>query len=424
MDCADVAGVAGGVGMKYHKHRSLFITYDGLLDPLGASQILPYLKAIASQEDHLHILSFEKPERYALAAGALCEELAQTTIRWTPLIFTRRWGTLGKAWDLVRMQLVACRIAARIKPSVVHARGHAPAQAAFVIQKLFRARFLFDCRGLWVDERVDKGGWLLSNPWHRLQYCVYKWIEKILFSHVDHMVVLTEAVIPEVLRLGVPDRKKLTVIPCCADFRHFQLATPQRRQLARSECNIPEASLVLGYLGSVGGMYMPEQFLRLVELASARYPSLQVLVLTPDEEKFRQLMQRHLPSAFHPHVHIRVANRNQVARWLPAFDLIVAFAKPSFARISMSPTKLAEAWAVGIPAVCNHGVGDVAALVAELEAGMVIDASSDEELCSVIDAFPVLIAKQGLLLREASQSKLGLDIGARRYCYIYNHLRA
>lgn len=403
--------------------RSLFITYDGLLDPLGASQILPYLKAIASQEDHLHVLSFEKPERYALAATALREALAGTTIRWTPLIFTRRCGALGKVWDLVRMQLAACRIAVRIQPSVVHARSHAPAQVALLIKWLFRSRFLFDCRGLWVDERVDKGGWVLTNPGHRLQYRAYKWIEKILFSHVDHMVVLTEAVIPEVLRLGVPDRQKLTVIPCCADFRHFQLTTPQSRQLARSECNIPEASLVLGYLGSVGGMYMPERFLRLVELASVRYPSLQALALTPDEQKFRQLMQVHLPASLHNHVHVRAANRDQVARWLPAMDLLVSLIQPSYARMGSSPTKLAEAWATGIPAICNRGVGDVAALVDELDAGVVIDAGSDSDLSVAADSLAALIKKGGSRLRKAAQARLGLDVASDRYRQIYKSLR-
>ena len=408
---------------KMSKRRSLFVTYDGLLDPLGGSQILPYLKAIASHEDHLHVLSFEKPERYFPAAGALREELSCTTIRWTPLIFTRRWDVLGKAWDLLRMLFAACCIAARIQPSVVHARSHAPAQVALLVKWLFGSRFLFDCRGLWVDERVDKGLWVLANPWHCLQYRIYKWIERILFSQVDHMVVLTQAVIPEVLRLGVPDSQKLTVIPCCADFHHFQLATPQSRQLARSECNIPEASLVLGYLGSVGGMYMPERFLRFLKLASTRHASLQALVLTPDKEKFRQLVQVHFPPSLHPLVYIRAANRDQVARWLPAVDVLVSLIQPSYARKGSSPTKLAEAWAMGIPAICNSGVGDVAALVVELDAGVVIDVDSDSDLIAAADSLLFLTKKGRAHLRKTALAQLSLDVASERYLKIYQLLR-
>ena len=401
----------------------LYITYDGILDPLGSSQILPYLKQLSLGGQCIHILSFEKTDRFQAFAKNINDDLAKYLIPWTPLVFTNSYGVIGKIWDLIRMIAAACVIAIKIKPAIVHARSHAPAQAAWLIKLLFRARFLFDCRGLWVDERVDKGGWVLSNPWHRFQYSAYKWIEKILFAQVDHMVVLTEAVIPEVLRLGVPSRQQVTVIPCCADFQHFQLVTPQRRKMARAECKITETSLVLGYLGSVGGMYMPERFLRLVELASGRHPSIQVLVLTPDEEKFHQLMQVHLPAALHQAVHIRSANRDQVARWLPAMDLLVSLIQPSYARMGSSPTKLAEAWATGIPAICNSGVGDVSALVEELDAGMVIDAESNSDLIAAADSLLALIHKGGARLRKAAQERLGLEVASGRYLQIYEQLR-
>jgi glycosyltransferase involved in cell wall biosynthesis len=134
-------------------------------------------------------------------------------------------------------------------------------------------------------------------------------------------------------------------------------------------------------------------------------------------------MQIHIPAALHPHVHVRAANRDQVARWLPAIDLLVSLIQPSYARIGSSPTKLAEAWAMGIPAICNHGVGDVAALVAELDAGIVIDAGSEADLLGIVDALPSLLSKKGKRLRESAQSRLSLELAAGRYRQIYNNLR-
>ena len=43
--------------------KSLYITYDGLSDPLGGSQIVPYLKII-SQNRSLSVLSFEKEKNF------------------------------------------------------------------------------------------------------------------------------------------------------------------------------------------------------------------------------------------------------------------------------------------------------------------------------------------------------------------------
>ena len=42
----------------------LYITYDGLTDPLGGSQIIPYLKGISSHQKNIVVLSFEKSESF------------------------------------------------------------------------------------------------------------------------------------------------------------------------------------------------------------------------------------------------------------------------------------------------------------------------------------------------------------------------
>ena len=49
-------------GRNKKNSNTLFITYDGILDPLGSSQILPYLFGLASKGVKVHILSFEKEE--------------------------------------------------------------------------------------------------------------------------------------------------------------------------------------------------------------------------------------------------------------------------------------------------------------------------------------------------------------------------
>ena len=43
--------------------KVLFISYDGLLDQLGASQILPYLEGLKSDVDRIYIISFEKRDK-------------------------------------------------------------------------------------------------------------------------------------------------------------------------------------------------------------------------------------------------------------------------------------------------------------------------------------------------------------------------
>ena len=39
---------------------SLYISYDGVLEPLGSSQVLNYLKGISSDEQQIFLISYEK----------------------------------------------------------------------------------------------------------------------------------------------------------------------------------------------------------------------------------------------------------------------------------------------------------------------------------------------------------------------------
>ena len=39
----------------------LYLSYDGMTDPLGQSQVLPYLIGLTKEGFTFHIISFEKP---------------------------------------------------------------------------------------------------------------------------------------------------------------------------------------------------------------------------------------------------------------------------------------------------------------------------------------------------------------------------
>lgn len=56
-----------------HKKKSLFITYDGLLDPLGGSQILPYLYSISVHPRGVHVISLRNQN----ALGKVLKGFAQ-----------------------------------------------------------------------------------------------------------------------------------------------------------------------------------------------------------------------------------------------------------------------------------------------------------------------------------------------------------
>lgn len=405
------------------KVQILYITYDGLLDPLGSSQILPYVKSISQSQGGVVILSFEKPARLAAGATQKTLEVSSYPIVWKSLRFTSGFGSVGKVWDLVNMYFWGVLLAQRYGVRVVHARGHLAAQIGLFIKRILGAKLLFDFRGLWVDERVDKGGWDLSRTLHRLQYQHYKRVERQLLHHADQVVVLTNKVVDEVVRLGANTVEKVTVIPCCADFEHFPLVTDSRQALARSMIGIPREALVLGYLGSVGRMYMLDRFFRLFQLAAELHEDCHALMITQDVQQLLQIMDRCLPRAMQPRVHIKSPNRQDVPNVIPAMDILVSFIEPSYARMAASPTKLAECFAEGIPTICNDGVGDVAVQIEKMGAGITVDPASDTALRDAVAQLEEIRLMGGQRLRDKSRSLLGLEYAEKQYLSVYTSLQ-
>jgi glycosyltransferase involved in cell wall biosynthesis len=367
-------------------------------------------------------LSFEKPNRFVQGQQTMKADLENHGIQWKPLSFTSGFGVLGKFWDLARMYFWAAWLTRQHDVGVIHARGHPTAQIGLFVKRLLGTRLIFDCRGLWVDERVDKGSWNLRKPLHRLQYRYFKRKEHTLFAQADQVVVLTQKVVNEVVKLGATPTAKVTVIPCCADFDHFPLSTISRKSQARQTTGIPESPRVLGYLGSVGRMYMLDRYFRLFELAARLHEDCRALVITQDVEALRQVMRHHLPIALHERVHVRPASRAEVPNVLPAMDVLVSFIQPSYARMAASPTKLAECFAEGIPTICNEGVGDVAFQIEQLSAGLIVDPASDDALSLVVQELDKVIAMGGERLRQAARPILGLEVAKESYRSVYSKL--
>ena len=404
--------------------KSLFITYDGLLDPLGASQILPYLTSIASHPRSVHILSFEKPDRLVEGEIRLRNQLEAIGIHWIPLPFTKG-GKLAKGWDLLRMYATAMRLQQANRFGIIHARSYQAAQVACLLKSVSAVKVIFDMRGLWVDERVDGGLWRLDRWLDRMAYRIYKRIERRLLSCADEVVALTKCVLPELKKLAPNMQANMSVIPCCADFNHFMILSADRKQEVRATLGIQQDAFVLGYLGSLGTWYMLEEMLRFFIKAARLRGDIELLLVTRDWsaghlQLLHDLGGGHLESR----LHVVSASRDQVPDYIGTIDVMLSFIKPAYSKMASSPTKLAEAYACGVPSICNGGVGDVDEQTAELVAGAIVDPSNQEQVAELIGRLDDIRLLGGQPLRERSMQVLDLDVAADTYRRIYDGLGA
>jgi glycosyltransferase involved in cell wall biosynthesis len=226
----------------------------------------------------------------------------------------------------------------------------------------------------------------------------------------------------EIIKLGATEKSNITVIPCCANYNHFRLSTETDKIDARISLGIPTDAFVLGYLGSIGKMYMLDKFFQLFVMTTKNRVNCHALLITPDTDQLKPLMNRHLAHNLLERIHIKSATYDQVPNLLPAMDVMVSFITSTYARMGASLTKMSECFAVGIPVVSNSGVGDVKQIIDQLDGGWMVDPLSGDGLMETVQNLDIISAKGGRRLREVSRPMLGLNFAAKCYQSVYEKL--
>jgi len=401
--------------------KVLYITYDGLTDPLGQSQILPYLIGLSQYGYRFTILSFEKKDRFQNEKAIIDQLTAESNIDWVPLTFTTRPPLLSKFYDAVRMKRSAVALHRKEGFDMVHCRSYVAADAGLYLKKKFGIKFFFDMRGFWADEKKD-GTWNVKNPLFNRVYKYYKTKEAQYLQHADYIISLTEAGKKEMSTwASFQENVPVSVIPCCADMQHFSLTNNEQKKKARENLEIKNAQLVLSYLGSVGTWYMLEEMLLFFKEVKKKYPDAKFLFITHTP---RQMIDQHIaqlnlePKDFI----ITQAARKEVPGLIKASDINISFIKPVYSKISSSPTKLGEVLSMGIPVIVNVGVGDVEETVNNANAGYVLHDFKEEDFKKAVDAIPSLLQKQPADIRKAVENVYSLERGIQLYRKSYQQV--
>ena len=152
----------------------LYISYDGMTDPLGQSQVIPYLIGLSKRGFRITLLSCEKKAKYNLHKEHINIMLSQNKIDWAPITFYSSPKFISSYLNVKNLKKKALEICDARGIKLIHARSYIAAQAALHAQSKLKVKFLFDMRGFWVDERIDGNIWQKSNLIHRLLFSMYK----------------------------------------------------------------------------------------------------------------------------------------------------------------------------------------------------------------------------------------------------------
>lgn len=396
-----------------------------MTDPLGQSQVIPYLAGLSAKGHRIWLLSAEKKEVFTLHRQKIQELLNEHSINWLPVSYTKRPPVLSTMFDVWKLQQTAKRIIRKHNIQIIHCRSYISAFVGLTQKKKGR-KFIFDMRGFWPDERVDGNIWSLKNPVFKQVYRFFKRKEKLFLSHADAVISLTEAGKNEMLTWQIPglSEEKISVIPCCADldFFHYKQVSTTSNEVWRTKLQIPADAFVISYLGSVGTWYMPDEMLGFFKILVKQKPDSIFLFITKDNpEHIYQLTEKN--GVQRSQIRIQAAERNQVPELLSVSQAALFFIKPVWSKKASSPTKMAEIMGLGIPIVANSKVGDVDLVMKKNPSGILVESFTNEAYNQAVTQLLTISDKNKPRVRDLACEYFSLENGISIFDTIYRKLR-
>ncbi|QQR96725.1 MAG: glycosyltransferase [Sphingobacteriales bacterium] len=356
------------------KINTLFLSYDGMTDALGQSQVLPYLVGLSKQYN-ITLISFEKKENFEKNKNTIQKIVDDNNITWLPLNYTKKPPVLSTLYDVYRLKKIVYKLIEGKNIKIIHCRSYITALIGLSAKQKFGTKFIFDMRGFWADERVDGKLWNIENPIFKRIYQYFKKKEIQFLQNADYTISLTQNAKDEILswKEFKNNTIPIQVIPCCVDTNLFDINKISKENIHnwKNKLGIQENDFVLSYLGSVGTWYMLDEMMQFFVQLKNILPQAKFLFINKDEQQ--RITEAATKLNIQDSIIIQAGNRNEVPELLSLSKLSIFFILPSYSKKASSPTKQGELMAMQIPIVCNAGVGDTDFIVKKYHSGFVIE---------------------------------------------------
>lgn len=234
--------------------------------------------------------------------------------------------------------------------------------AAYVVAKVRRVPFVIEVRDLWPHILIEAG--LLNAT--DVTYRLLKILERFLYRKASAIVILAEGSRQHIEDEGVPSHK-IAFVPNGADPELFEVETP--RETLRSQFGFDQFTVI--YTGAHG----PANGLDLALDAAAELEDEGVpfkLVLVGDGVAKPALLERSRSMGLQSVRFMDPVPKREIGPLLAAADAgLHCLADVPLFRSAVSPNKLFDYMAAGIPVLTNTG-GDVGRLVGESGSGSAV----------------------------------------------------
>lgn len=394
------------------KPSVLYITRNGMLEPLGQSQVLSYLRGL-STDYRVTLISFEKSEDMVdvVAVASVEADCHAHNIRWLPQRFHYKPRLVAPAWSMLVFLYLCLREVSRGNADIIHARSYIPSAVALLVNRFKRTPFIFDMRALWPEELITAGRLQRGSLMHK----ALVWVERNCLHRAATVISLTHAAVGY-LKNEYPQElagQSIVVISTCADLNRF-VPVPKTAGQPR----------IYSCLGTVlSGWFRLDWLAVCFQALAKREPDAQFEVITRDDpDQVRQAIGG--DQSLQSRLKIYPLPSDQVHEAVQRHTASVMFFTDGLGKIGSAPTRMGEVLGCGIPVIANAGIGDVARIVEQYRVGVLVKSSSSADMEQALEELAVLMQDPELAsrCRHAAEEVFSLESGTEAYRTVYQNV--
>lgn len=345
------------------------------------------------------------------------EERGGATVHRVPVYLAPNRGTVRRGLAYLSFLVSAVGHARRIRssPDVVVATSPQllAGLAGWRVARRFGVRFVLEVRDLWPDSVVAVGA-LKDGPVVGL----LRWLERFLYRRADHVVVVTDAFVEELVARGVP-REKISVVKNGVDLSELPVPSTEERGRLRRELGL-EDRFVASYVGTLGMAHRADVLLDAAELAAtseAPADDRLAFLLAGGGAQRDALVDRLRERDPGNVLLLEKRPRERALELVAASDVSVVHLRASELFTTVIPSKMFEAMALGRPVVLGVD-GEAREIVEASGAGSFVRPEDPEALLRAVRRLrddPGLRTRQGAAGPAFVREHFDRRVLARRY---------
>jgi glycosyltransferase involved in cell wall biosynthesis len=212
------------------------------------------------------------------------------------------------------------------------------------------------------DYMLESGVW---SKWD-IRYHLARYFQRKQQASDNFLMPVSEGYAQLLRKQGVKE-DQMAVVPCTVDMRVFRR---KKQQALMDQLRISPRDTVGVYAGKFGGLYYGDEAYEVFALAKAKFDRYFQLILSTDP--YEEIRMKLILFGFAPSEFAIVNVRHEViSDYLSLADFAFATYRPSPSKRYLSPIKVGEYWACGLPVLLTDGIGDDAEIITREGCGAV-----------------------------------------------------